>query len=242
MKPLALVAVVAGLCLAAGAVLWWPRDPGIVPGDAVLTPMGAGHALTVRLENGGGADRLLSVSAQDADNALLPGPLAIPAGATPSLALDGAHAMLDGLRTPEPGRLVPVNLHFERSGEIAVRARVAGAAAMDHGAMREVGGEIPAPRLDLAVRRDGDGWVVRIETGAFALTQDGVDGPHRPGQGHAHLYLDGLKLQRMYTTEARIGALPPGSYRVRVTLNGNDHSALALNGAPLSAVARIEAD
>lgn len=201
MKPLAHVAVVAGLCLAAGAVLWWPREPGIVAADAALIPMGAGHALSVRLENPGGADRLLSVSSSQADSASPPWPLAIPAGASPSLALDGAHAMAGGLGTPEPGRL-----HFQRGVEVGVRARVAEPAAMEHGVLREIGDEQPTPRLDLSPRQDGDGWMVRIETGAFALTRDGVDGPHIPGQGHAQLYLDGLKLQRMYAPEARIEA------------------------------------
>ena len=76
---------------------------------------------------------------------------------------------------------------------------------------------------------------MRVETTDFTFNEDMADGPHVPGVGHAHLYLDGVKLQRLYHRDATIGALPPGSYLVRVTLNTNDHRVYMHKGAPISA-------
>ena len=63
--------------------------------------------------------------------------------------------------------------------------------------------------------------------------------PHVPGTGHAHLYLNGLKLGRLYVPSARIGALPPGDHMVRVTLNANDHRAYVVDGDPVTAIAPL---
>ncbi|MGR3804635.1 copper chaperone PCu(A)C [Marinibacterium profundimaris] len=110
-----------------------------------------------------------------------------------------------------------------------------------HDTLAPVPGDRPAPDLALTATPDGDGWVLRVETENFTFNEDLADGPHVPGVGHAHLYLDGLKLQRLYQRDARIGALLPGRYTVRVTLNTNDHRIYAKDGKPISVTAIIEA-
>jgi hypothetical protein len=78
---------------------------------------------------------------------------------------------------------------------------------------------------------------VRIETRHFRFAEELVDQPHQPGTGHAHLYVGGMKLGRLYGPDARINALPPGRHEVRVTLNTNDHRAYVANGRVLGASA-----
>ncbi|MDJ0824099.1 MAG: copper chaperone PCu(A)C [Rhodobacter sp.] len=245
MKPLGLLAAILVLGVAGAVFLLAPRTPEITVTDAVLSPMGSSYALTAKIDNPGGPDRLIAAGSAEAERTMIAGTdradvMAIPAGSTPSLAMDGAHGMFMGL--PEDmaeGRLVPVTLVFENAGEIATRARVA-AVEMDHGEKLEAGDE--APELEMSVTADGDGWAVSLEVSDFVFSREAVDGPHQPGVGHGHLYLNGLKLQRMYGTEARIGMLPTGSHEVRVVLNTNDHRAYARYGQPVAAVARIEVD
>ena len=176
-------------------------------------------------------------------------PIAIPAGSKPGFASDGAHAMVAGL-PPDlaDGAFLPLVLEFEGAGRVPVKALVSrntDSGAMDHSmhAGLAVGEGEPVPSIALEVKPDGDGYSVTIATQNFEFFQPEADmAPHVPGQGHGHLYLNGLKLQRMYETRARIGALPPGQHTVRVTLNTNDHKAYLVDAQPVGAEAEINAD
>ncbi len=246
MKGLRLL--IALVCFSiAGAAFYFQGDgvPKISLSDAVLQPMGAGHALTLKIDNPGWSERLIEVSTDDTGPAMLTSGapvLGLPAESSPSLAMDGVHAMIMGLGDVEDGRLVPVRLMFERGGEIITRARVDTTAMMDHSTAFNVPPGEPAPKLSITVTPHGSGWNVLAEVQDFTFSKSAVDGPHQPGIGHAHLYLNGLKLQRMYGPEARIGALPPGTYEVRVTVNTNDHRAYSVNGTPVTAAAEITVD
>lgn len=91
-----------------------------------------------------------------------------------------------------------------------------------------------APRLDIRVTEDAaDGWNLHIITTNFRFAPERVNAPHRPGEGHAHVYIDGRKVARLYGPWFHLGALPPGKATVAVTLNANDHSDLTLAGRPL---------
>jgi copper(I)-binding protein len=246
MKGLRLL--IALVCFSiAGAAFYFQGDgvPKITLSGAVLQPMGPGHALTLTIDNPGWSERLIEVSTDDTGPAMLTSGapvLGIPAESTPSFAMDGVHAMVMGLGDMEDGRLVPVRLAFERGGEITTRARVSTAMMMDHSAPFDVPADEPAPKLRVTVTPHGSGWNVLAEVQDFTFSKSAVDGPHQPGIGHAHLYLNGLKLQRMYGPEARIGALPPGAYEVRVTINTNDHLVYSVDGLPVTAAAEITVD
>lgn len=56
-----------------------------------------------------------------------------------------------------------------------------------------------------------------------------------PNEGHAHVYLNGNKIDRMYGDWLHLGSLPPGNHTVTVTLNGNDHLDFAVDGEIISA-------
>ncbi|WP_299849026.1 hypothetical protein [uncultured Roseovarius sp.] len=101
----------------------------------------------------------------------------------------------------------------------------------------------PHPTLTLTLHPDGaQSRNLHIGTTDFAFAPDAVNGPHVPGQGHAHVYVNDIKIARAYGPWIQLAALPKGTHVIRVTLNANDHSALATDGTPIEAIARITID
>jgi hypothetical protein len=80
---------------------------------------------------------------------------------------------------------------------------------------------------------------VRIEAEGFTWAPERASGDHVDGEGHAHLYVDGEKLGRVYGEWLHV-ALDPGRHELRVTLNGNDHRDYLVDGAPVEATAEVE--
>jgi len=81
-----------------------------------------------------------------------------------------------------------------------------------------------APSVALEVVPDaGDGYLVRLEVDRFAFAPESVYGSHVPGEGHAHLYVDGQQIARLYAPVYHLPELPPGTHSVAVTLSTNDH-------------------
>lgn len=115
-------------------------------------------------------------------------------------------------------------------------------AAHDHSAgahdtLVEAGADI---RLSLELHPDGpQSRNLHIRTTNFTFAPEAVNGPHVPGQGHAHIYVNGIKLARAYSPWMQLQALPKGDHVVRVTLNANDHGLLAVNGQPLEATLEL---
>ena len=83
---------------------------------------------------------------------------------------------------------------------------------------------------------DDDGGVnVRIITENWRWSPENVNGAHIAGEGHAHIYADGVKLNRVYGPRYHIAGLAAGERELRVTLNANPHNELRVNGEPLEA-------
>lgn len=92
-----------------------------------------------------------------------------------------------------------------------------------------------APTLDVSLARDASaGWNLHVETAGFRFAPERASGPHVPGEGHAHVYVDGEKVARLYAPWMHFDALPEGA-RVKVTLTTNDHRQIAVGDTPLSA-------
>lgn len=93
-----------------------------------------------------------------------------------------------------------------------------------------------APELALQVEKDAvDGWNVTLVTRNFAFTPEAVNGPHLPNSGHAHLYVNGVKLARVYGSRVHVPELPPGQHVIRVSLSSNDHAYYMVDGAQIAA-------
>ncbi|MFJ2094346.1 hypothetical protein ACIOEW_34590 [Streptomyces sp. NPDC087901] len=101
-----------------------------------------------------------------------------------------------------------------------------------------------APEVDLAVRPDSeDGWNVHLTVRNFRFTPDSVGGAALLGRGHARLLLDGHPLARVYGTwfhlpESLLRAAGGGT-RLTARLYADDHTAWAVDAAPVQATATL---
>ena len=86
---------------------------------------------------------------------------------------------------------------------------------------------------------DGGGVSVGITTDGWRWAPESVDGAHKAGEGHAHIYVDGVKIGRVYGPGYDLVGLEPGERHIRVTLNANDHKQLTVNGEPVEASATV---
>lgn len=221
------------------------------------------YSVYMTIENIGEPDTITQIVAKNPNKASIMGStgtggLAIPQNAKSSLSSDGAHIMLSNINEDlRLGEFIPLILEFRNAGSVAVKAIVAEPAApmspddsnanMDHsmhGANTafEISNQQSQPVIVLSLVQNNDNkWQVELKTTNFELFEPIVEPlVHKDGQGHGHLYLNGLKLQRMYTGSAIIGALPVGQHTVSVTLNTNDHKAYSIDGKPLSSEVVIE--
>ncbi|MDH3240658.1 MAG: hypothetical protein OEO83_08325 [Alphaproteobacteria bacterium] len=114
---------------------------------------------------------------------------------------------------------------------------------MDHGhgkpVMVPVG--IKAPALAIAVKNDPvGGWNLHLRVTNFRFAPERASTPHRAGEGHAHLYVNGKKIARLYGPWFHIASLPPGKAVIRVTLNANDHRGIMAGGKPVAATRTVD--
>ena len=84
------------------------------------------------------------------------------------------------------------------------------------------------------------GYNLRVQTENFRFTPQNIDTAPVAGEGHAHLYLDGVKIARLYGEWFFIEALPADAATLSVTLYANDHSAFAADGERVSASVALE--
>ncbi len=94
----------------------------------------------------------------------------------------------------------------------------------------EVPAGVPAPSLMVHAAQDSHGgWNVHLMTENFRFTPERAGGADVPGEGHAHLYVNGRKIARIYGNWFHVN-LPKGESRLRVTLNTNGHKDYAVGG------------
>ncbi|MFF2008704.1 hypothetical protein ACFVWY_06455 [Streptomyces sp. NPDC058195] len=111
--------------------------------------------------------------------------------------------------------------------------------------LRQVDAE-GAPSLTLAVRPDSeDGWNVHLTVRNFTFTPDSVGGAALPGRGHARLFLDGRPLARVYGPwyhlPASLARATGGGTKLTARLYADDHTAWAVDAAPVHATASLAA-
>lgn len=100
-----------------------------------------------------------------------------------------------------------------------------------------------APILNISLTQDPvSGWNLQIKTSNFRFAPENASRKHVPGEGHAHVYLDGVKIARQYGPWLHIPGLAEGEHEVEVTLNANDHRLLAVGDKPLRAAAKIRVE
>ena len=226
------------LLVLAGAT-WFVLQPtrpiAITVTDAEAVPMntqGGMYMVTLNLQNSGPAATLIEVTSPEAGSIGVmntdpgPGTLVVPGEGAASLAMDGAHLMLSvDPGSVEEGGFVPVTLRFD-GGTVSTRVRNVGLSdeGMDHSAGNGI--EV-TPKASVSLNAtseiSAEGFQIALTLRNFDLVSVPEGTEHVSGEGHAHLYLNGLKLGRLYETSYALGGLVPGDYEFRVVLNSHDH-------------------
>ena len=196
------------------------------------------------------ADRLIGVATDLAWGCGFHGPTAaggstpyieLPAESIVRLGPGGAYIDLSDLGEPiKAGDEAILTLVFERAGEVPIKAHVADTVAAGDGHAAKLyhpaeDGE-PVPSLEVAREVLADGRVaLTLTVTHFEFDKAAADGEHARGTGHAHLYIDGEKIGRIYGADHVTPALAPGRHRIEVILNTNDHRAYAAGDQPIAA-------
>ena len=103
---------------------------------------------------------------------------------------------------------------------------------MHHGQGIEVTG--PVPTVDLILHRDPmSGWNAQIITTDFRFAPESASLENKEGEGHAHIYVNGEKINRIYGEWYHLADTTPGD-TVMVNLNANDHSPLLFGGIEIA--------
>lgn len=90
-----------------------------------------------------------------------------------------------------------------------------------------------APSVDLNVTEDSlmpGHFHVNIQTENFVFAPQNASSEFVPGQGHAHIFVDDVKISRAYGSWYHLPRLEPGKHNITVSLNTNDHKEYATEG------------
>ena len=88
-----------------------------------------------------------------------------------------------------------------------------------------------APTVDLIVTEDPKaGYNLQILTENFEFAPERASTDHIEGQGHAHVYVDDVKINRVYGEWYHIPSLEPGEHQIKVTLSTNNHKDISVDG------------
>ncbi len=103
-----------------------------------------------------------------------------------------------------------------------------------HSKALEVPAGTPVPAITIRVDLDDvRGWNLYVGTANFTFTPEDVGGESSPSGGHAQLYINDKPMQRIYGTWTHLPELPPGTNKIRVTLNANGYETLTTQNMPI---------
>jgi hypothetical protein len=132
--------------------------------------------------------------------------------------------------------ITPAHNHENASSDANARS-----SADPHHQMMEIPAGEPIPSVKLVVHPDAmRGYNLEVRATNFKFAPENVNKAAKPGEGHAHLYINGKKITRLYSSWYYIDNLKPGKNEIRVSLNANTHQALAHNGKIIEATQIVE--
>ena len=105
-----------------------------------------------------------------------------------------------------------------------------------HG-MIEVNENRPIPTVAISAMKDTkDGYNLLITTENYNFTPEAIAQDSVQREGHAHLYVNGTKVARLYGNWFHLpnSELDDGENVIQVTLNANDHRDWVVDGATIS--------
>ena len=110
-------------------------------------------------------------------------------------------------------------------------------------ASMEVPDSMKIPAADFKIHEDKkSGWNIEIFYENITISPEKASSPHVDGQGHAHIYVNGEKINRVYGNWYHLGNLEPGTNEIKITLSSNNHSEFRVGGKPVGAAKKITVD
>ena len=126
---------------------------------------------------------------------------------------------------PPRGQAPPI----AKSATITV-AEMPGNGSHEHQKMEVPQGQ-PVPTVDVVMHKDAKkGWNLEAKVTNFEFAPDKVNTVAEPGKGHAHLFVNGKKITRLYSSWYYLENLDRGENRIKVSLNANNHADWTSNG------------
>ncbi len=98
--------------------------------------------------------------------------------------------------------------------------------------------ELPTIWMDIEDDPSG-GYNIHFLTRNFRFTPENVNKEHVMGEGHAHLYVDDIKVARIYSEWYHLDAPDIGEHTIKVTLNSNNHNEYTIRGEAIGATENI---
>ena len=97
-----------------------------------------------------------------------------------------------------------------------------------------------APQASLEIQKDPTGgFNVHVVTTSFVWRPEMASMQHIPGEGHAHVYLDGRKIMRIYNEWFHLNTYQfstrAGEQLLSIEFVGNDHAPYTIQGMPVGA-------
>jgi len=97
-----------------------------------------------------------------------------------------------------------------------------------------------APKATLDIQKDPTGgFNVHVVTSTFVWRPEMASMQHVPGEGHAHVYLDGRKIMRIYNEWFHLNTYQfstrSGEQLLSIEFVGNDHAPYTIQGLPIGA-------
>ena len=93
---------------------------------------------------------------------------------------------------------------------------------------------IPSIKQLVLTKDPMSGWNLFIDTENFRFSPDHVGTAHVPGEGHAHLYINGQKVARLYSPWFYLPATEDPMLEIKVTLNANSHEVMQRKGKSIA--------
>ncbi|NJR67029.1 MAG: hypothetical protein HC772_19685 [Leptolyngbyaceae cyanobacterium CRU_2_3] len=84
------------------------------------------------------------------------------------------------------------------------------------------------------------GWNLEVQVTNFKFAPEHISQASIPTEGHAHLYVNGEKMTRIYGNWYYLDGLAPGTHEITVSLNANGHETLMHNGEPIQSTVTVE--
>ncbi len=91
------------------------------------------------------------------------------------------------------------------------------------------------PMVSIEANEDPvSGFNVQISVTDFSFAPQNAGVENVDGEGHAHLYVDGVKIGRVYGEWVYVGNLEAGLHEIKVSLNSNMHETLMFDGQEIA--------